>query len=52
MEGTLAFLLMSVRWRNVAYWPIATEIHVPWNVGDQGESGLVVLNMSFVAHDP
>jgi hypothetical protein len=32
-------------------WPIATEIHVPWNVGDQGKSGLVVLNMSFGALD-
>ena len=32
--------------------PIATEIHRPRNVGDQGKSGLVVLNVSFVAHDP
>jgi hypothetical protein len=31
---------------------IATEIHVPWHVGDQGKSGLVVLNVSFVARDP
>ena len=38
--------------RNVRYWPIATEIHVPSNVGDQGKSGLVVLNVSFVARDP
>jgi hypothetical protein len=35
-----------------AIGPIATEIHVPWNVGDQGKSGLVVLNVSFVARDP
>ena len=33
-------------------WPIATEIHVSWNVGDRGKSGLVVLNTSFVARDP
>src|ERR1700752_1626476 len=33
-------------------WPIATEIHVPRNVGDQGKSGLVVLNVSFVARGP
>ena len=33
-------------------WPIATEIRVPWNVGDQGRSGVVVLNMSFAARDP
>jgi hypothetical protein len=32
-------------------WPIATEIHAPWNVGDQGKSGLFVLNVSFVARD-
>ena len=32
--------------------PIATEIHVRWHVGDQGMSGLVVLNVSFVARDP
>jgi hypothetical protein len=31
---------------------IATEIYVPWNVGDQGKSRLVVLNVSFVARDP
>jgi hypothetical protein len=36
----------------VAYWPIATESPVPWNVGNQGKSGLVVLNVSFVARDP
>jgi hypothetical protein len=28
------------------------EIHVPWHVGGQGKSGLVVLNVSFVARDP
>jgi len=33
-------------------WPIATEIHVSWHVGNQDKSGLVVLNVSFVAHDP
>ena len=33
-------------------WAIATEIHVAWRAGDQGESGLVVLNVSFVARDP
>ena len=33
-------------------WPFATEIHVTWNVGDQGKRGLVVINVSFVAHDP
>jgi hypothetical protein len=31
---------------------IATEIRDPWNVGDQGKSGLVVLSVSFVARDP
>ena len=30
---------------------MATEIHVPWNVGDQGKSGLIVLNVSFVTRD-
>jgi hypothetical protein len=30
-------------------WPIATEIHVPWHVRYQVKSGLVVLNVSFVA---
>jgi hypothetical protein len=33
-------------------WPTATEIHVDWHVRDQDESGLVVLNVSFVARDP
>jgi len=33
-------------------WPIATEFHVRWYVGGQGKSGLVVLNVSFVARDP
>ena len=33
-------------------WPIATEIHVSWHVGNQDKSGLVVLNVSFVARDP
>jgi NAD(P)-dependent dehydrogenase (short-subunit alcohol dehydrogenase family) len=33
-------------------WPVATEIHVRWHVGGQGNSGLVVLNVSFVARDP
>ena len=37
---------------HVRSWPIATEIHVAWHVGDQGKSGLVVLNVSFVARDP
>ena len=37
---------------NVALWPFATEIHCPWNVGDPGKRGLVVLNVSFVARDP
>jgi len=32
-------------------WPIATEIHVSWHVGNQDKSGLVVLNVSFVARD-
>jgi hypothetical protein len=32
-------------------WPIATEIHVAWHVRDQDKSGLVVLNVSFVARD-
>ena len=32
--------------------PIATEIHVAWHAGDQGKSGPVVLNVSFVACDP
>ena len=36
----------------VRKWPIATVIHVTWNVGDQGKSGPVVLNVSFVVHDP
>jgi hypothetical protein len=34
------------------HWPIATEILVRWNVGDQAKSGLIVLNVSFVARDP
>ena len=29
--------------------PIATESHVPWNVGDQGKSGLVVLTVMAAA---
>jgi hypothetical protein len=33
-------------------WPIETEIHVRWHVGDWDKSGLVVLNASFVARDP
>jgi hypothetical protein len=33
-------------------WPKATEIDLAWNVGYQGDSGLVVLNVSFVARDP
>ena len=37
---------------DVAYWPIATEIHVAWHAGDQGKSGPVVLNVSFAACDP
>jgi hypothetical protein len=28
------------------------EIHVAWHAGDQGNSGLVVLNASFVTRDP
>jgi hypothetical protein len=32
--------------------PIATEIHVSCHVGNQDKSGLVVLNVSFVARDP
>ena len=36
----------------VRSWPIATEGHVRRNIGDQGKSGLVVLNVSFVARDP
>src|SRR5713226_7271876 len=36
----------------VGDWPIATEIHVAWHVRDQDTSGLVVLNVSFVARDP
>ena len=31
---------------------IATKIHVSWHVGNQDKSGLVVLNVSFVARDP
>ena len=34
-----------------AFWPIATEFHVRWYVGGQGKSGLVVLNVRFVARD-
>jgi len=33
-------------------WPIATELHVSWHVGNLDKSGLVVLNVSFVARDP
>ena len=36
----------------VCLWPIATEIDVRCHVGDWGMSGLVVLSLSFVAHDP
>ena len=32
-------------------WPVATEIHVPWHVGDHIKSGLVVLDVSFVARE-
>ena len=32
--------------------PIATEIHVSCHVGNQDKSGLVVLNVNFVARDP
>jgi hypothetical protein len=38
--------------RRVSALAIATEIHVSRHVGDQGKSGLVVLNVSFVARDP
>ena len=31
---------------------VAAKIYVRWNVSDQSKSGLVVLNMSFVARDP
>ena len=37
---------------DLVLWPIATEIHVSWHVGNQDKSGLVVLNVSFVARDP
>jgi hypothetical protein len=37
---------------NVRSWPIAAEIHVPWNVSDQGRSGLVVLNVRLSRFDP
>jgi hypothetical protein len=33
-------------------WPIAAEIDVPWNVSDQGRSGLVVLNVRLSHFDP
>jgi transposase len=33
-------------------WPIATEIHVRWHVGDWGKSRPVVLASSFVEIDP
>jgi hypothetical protein len=41
-----------MRMRMVRSWPIAAEIDVSRNVRDQGKSGLVVLNVSFVARDP
>jgi hypothetical protein len=44
------FITPPIFW-NFRFWPFAAGMHVPWNVGDQG-SGLVVLNVSFVAHDP
>lgn len=36
----------------VGLWPLATEVHVRSHVGDRGKSGLVVLNVRFVARDP
>ena len=33
-------------------WPIATEILAPWHGGHRGDTGLVMLNVSFVARDP
>ena len=38
--------------QNDRSWPSATEIDVRFHVADRGMSGLVVLNVSFVAHDP
>jgi hypothetical protein len=32
--------------------PLQRKALSPWNVGNQGKSGLVVLNVSFVARDP
>jgi len=37
---------------NDGFWPLATEVDVSFHVGDWGMSGLVVLSLSFVAHDP
>ena len=37
---------------DVVYWDEAAQIHVRWNVGDEGNSGRVVLNLSFVEADP
>src|ERR1700752_4445758 len=37
---------------DLVLWSIATESYVPWNAGDQGKCGLVVLNVIFVARDP
>jgi hypothetical protein len=36
----------------VGFLPIATEIDVRWHVGGQDKSGLVVLNVRFVARNP
>ena len=58
----IVVLIESSTWRQSAagfvlrespvFAPIATEIHVSWHVGNQDKSGLVVLNVSFVARDP
>ena len=39
-------------WLYVAFWPGASDLHVRSHVGDERESGRVVLKMSFVEVDP
>jgi len=50
----IAYFFFRRTWEavNVAFWPRATEGNVRSHVGDRGMSGLVVLNVSFVADDP
>jgi hypothetical protein len=41
-----------MRVADFGFWPEAAQIDVRLNVGKWGITGLVVLTMSFVSHDP